>query len=357
MSEAVKTHAVRPYLWSVRRELWENPAVWIAPLGVMAVVLFAFLFSLRDLPKQVQIATDPAAAAASAARADAQEARRAAARPLDGAHRTATAAAQTVTVPTAPRESEVQPSKTPLTPAQKAAKQQAKASQWLAMPYSAAAGAMFVTSWLVMIFYSLGALHGERRDRSILFWKSLPVSDVTTVAAKATLPLVVQPLVILPIILAAQLAMLAMSSLALMANGMSPALVWPYTHLPMIWIMAPYGVLVSVLWNLPLFGWLFAVSAWAKRNTFVWAVVPWLAIALFEFMVFHTTRMWGLILDRIFGGLALAFMNPKTGRPVATLADVDVGHVLANPGLWGGLAVGAGFFALAVWLRRTRDPI
>ena len=50
------------------------------------------------------------------------------------------------------------------------------------------------TAFIVGIFYSLDALHGERRDRSILFWKSMPVSDLTTVLSKASIPLVVLPL-------------------------------------------------------------------------------------------------------------------------------------------------------------------
>ena len=64
----------------------------------------------------------------------------------------------------------------------------------LAMPYSHAAMLLMVTAFIVGVFYSLDALHGERRDRSILFWKSLPVSDLTTVLSKASIPLVVLPL-------------------------------------------------------------------------------------------------------------------------------------------------------------------
>ena len=65
----------------------------------------------------------------------------------------------------------------------------------LAMPYSIAATLIIVTTLIVGGFYCLDALHGERRDRSILFWKSLPVSDLTTVLSKMTIPLVVLPLV------------------------------------------------------------------------------------------------------------------------------------------------------------------
>ena len=60
--------------------------------------------------------------------------------------------------------------------------------------YSFAEFAIMGTTFVVAMFYCLDALHGERRDRSILFWKSLPVSDLTTVLSKAAIPLVVLPL-------------------------------------------------------------------------------------------------------------------------------------------------------------------
>ena len=73
------------------------------------------------------------------------------------------------------------------------------------MPYSHAAMLLMVTAFIVGVFYCLDALHGERRDRSILFWKSLPVSDLTTVLSKASIPLVVLPLLVFAITVATQL--------------------------------------------------------------------------------------------------------------------------------------------------------
>src|SRR5450756_1064590 len=72
-------------------------------------------------------------------------------------------------------------------------------------PYNMVALVIMGTMLLVAIFYSLDALHGERRDRSILFWKSLPVSDVTAVLAKAMIPIGVQPVAILAAIVLAHL--------------------------------------------------------------------------------------------------------------------------------------------------------
>ena len=76
-------------------------------------------------------------------------------------------------------------------------------------------------AFVVGVFYCLDALHGERRDRSILFWKSLPVSDLTTVLSKASIPLVILPLITFAIVIATQLIMLLLSSAAMLISGLS----------------------------------------------------------------------------------------------------------------------------------------
>ncbi|MEI9963695.1 MAG: hypothetical protein WDM92_02355 [Caulobacteraceae bacterium] len=88
-----------------------------------------------------------------------------------------------------------------------------------AAPYLIGGLAIMVTATLVGVFYCLGALHNERRDRSILFWKSLPVSDLTAVLAKAAIPMAVLPAVTIVVTLIAQLLMLIMGSAAHAVRG------------------------------------------------------------------------------------------------------------------------------------------
>src|SRR5271169_2279309 len=135
--------ATRALYWSVRRELWENRSIYIAPLAVASVALFAFSISaiLGIWEKVLRL----------------------------GAAHTHDA---------------------------------------VAGPYDMAAGLMMLTGIIVSVFYCLDALHSERRDRSILFWKSLPVSDLTTVLAKLSIPLVVLPLLLFAITVAMQGIML-----------------------------------------------------------------------------------------------------------------------------------------------------
>jgi ABC-2 type transport system permease protein len=283
---------VRPLYWSIRRELWEHRALWIAPLAVEAVVLLAYFVSSFTLPHGVAVA---------------------------------------------------------------------QTGQQLRLPYAVAAGAIFTISFFVAVFYALGALHNDRRDRSLLFWKSLPVSDLTTVLSKAAIPLVVQPLIVLGIAVAAQLVMLIWGTIVVGLSGQSLSVYWSHLHLPLIWVLLPYGLVMNALWDLPFYGWLLLVSAWARRATFVWAVAPWLMLMLVEFM-FMGGKAGGpiatIIGDRVFGGFNRAYtVVGQKNVAVTSLAQVDPVRFFGDPGFWAGLFVGAAFLAGCVWLRRRQDPL
>jgi ABC-2 type transport system permease protein len=290
--------ATRPMYWSIRRELWENRSIYIAPLAVAAVYLFGFLISLFWVPRGVRGM---------------------------GAHH------------------------------------EMPAINVLAMPYSHAAMLIMLIAFLVGIFYSLDALHGERRDRSILFWKSLPVSDLTTVLSKASIPLVVLPLLVVAITVTLQLIMLLLNAAVLMVTRASTATPWapPLFEMELVTL---YGTAVLALWHAPIYCWFLLVSGWARRATFLWAVLPPLALAVVENIAFHTSHLGSLLQDRLFGFGAGAFdLKDKNGVPLDAhfipLAQLAPGRFLSSPGLWVGLALAAICLAAAVRLRRYREPI
>src|ERR1700694_5656310 len=159
----------------------------------------------------------------------------------------------------------------------------------IVMPYDMAAGLLMLTSILVSVFYCLDALHGERRDRSILFWKSLPVSDRTTVLAKASIPLVVLPVFIFPVIVSTQLIMLMLNTAVLTGNGPGLTMLWTHLKFFQSSLALLYCLIVIALWHAPIYGWLLLVSAWARRATFLWAVLPPLALIVFERIAFRTS--------------------------------------------------------------------
>src|SRR5450631_2063789 len=148
----------RPLYWSIRRELWENRSIYIAPLAVAAVTLFGFLIATIG---------------------------------------------RAMSVPSLAQRRAV-----------------------LEEPYTFASLMIMATTFVVAVFYCLDALHGERRDRSILFWKSLPVSDLTTVLSKACIPILILPLLTFAIIFATQWIMLLLSTLVLLRSGLSAATLW-----------------------------------------------------------------------------------------------------------------------------------
>jgi ABC-2 type transport system permease protein len=280
----------RPLYWSVRREIWENRSVYVAPLAAAALVVLSYLVGTIGLAARLR------AAAA-------------------------------------------------LGPAE----QQAR----LAMPFSMAATVVIFTTFVVGAFYCLDALYGERRDRSILFWKSLPVSDRTTVFAKIGIPLVVLPAIGFVVALAAQAVMLALSAPVLLARGFDPTTLWTRVPLPrMTWVMA-YGLIVHALWFAPIYAWLLLVSGWARRLPLLWAVLPPIAVAMFEKMAFGTQQVCGLLQYRVTGAMQVAFDFEK-GH---TAPAVHPLRFLASPGLWSGLVVAAALVALTVRLRRRREPI
>jgi len=285
----------RPMYWSVQRELWENRSLYIAPLAVATVALFGFLISATVLPHKMRAL--PA---------------------LGPAH----------------------------------------SHEAVAMPYDFAAGLLMLTQILVAVFYCLDALHGERRDRSILFWKSLPVSDLTTVLSKASIPLVVLPLVVFTITVATQWIMLLLSTAVLLGRGMSAATLW--TQLPFLQmsLLLLYHLFTAhALWPAPLYCWLILVSGWARRAAFLWAALPIIAIAGLEKIVFHTSHFALMVGHRFIGHApAIAFTPPDT-FPTDPMTHITPAKFLSSPGLWIGLVLAAIFLAAAVRLRRYQGPV
>src|SRR5882762_9325178 len=279
----------RPLYWSIRRELWENRFIYIAPLAVAAVVLFAFSVSaiLGIWESELRIGM-------------------------------------------------------------------ARGSDKIVMQYDMAAGLMMLTSILVSVFYCLDALHGERRDRSILFWKSLPVSDLTTVLAKASIPLVVLPLLVCVIIIAVQWIMLLVSSAVLLVRGQSVAAFWTQLSFFRMSMVTLYHLVTAhALWPFPVYCWLLLVSGWARRATFLWAALPLIAIAGVEQIVFHTWHFARLVGSRLIGDTQTAGNMFPTGP----MTHITPGLFLTSAGLWIGFAIAAAFLAAAVRLRRYQGPI
>ncbi len=288
--------AGRRMYWSVRRELWESRSIYIAPLAAAGLFLFGFLISAHHLPDKMR------AAAA-------------------------------------------------LTP-------MVQHYELIEQPFTLAALLLMGTAFIVQVFYCLDALHGERRDRSILFWKSLPVSDLTTVLSKASIPLVIVPLLTFAITVATQCIMLLITSAVLLGSGLSITTLW--THLPffdMSLMLFFHLVGIHALWYAPIFGWLMLVSSWARRAALLWATLPLFAIGIAEKIAFNTSHFGTLMGSRFGPGTEGLGSSKAIGMSMAMLGEPGLWKLLSDPGLWVGLAFTAAFLAAAVRMRRYREPI
>jgi ABC-2 type transport system permease protein len=287
--------ATHPFYWSVRRELLENRWIYLGQLAIAAVFLLGYVIILHRLPAMMHAISG-----------------------MDPMrHRAA-----------------------------------------VATPYDTAAGVMMATLILMSLFYSADALHGERRDRSILFWKSLPVSDRTTVLSKASIPLLVLPLLTFAVTVIMQIIMLLLNSVAMAANGYSVALLWGELAVFQMWGKLLYHLLTAhALWPFPVFCWLMLVSGWARRGVLLWAALPVVAIGAIEKLVFDSTFFVQMVGIRLLGGGAATDITHGQMMPLGPMTQLTPFRFLGSPDLWIGLLVAVLFLAAAVRLRRYQGPI
>lgn len=287
--------ATRRMYWGLQRELWENRSVLLAPATVAGVTLIAFLIGAFHLLTRLRAA--------------------AALGPMEQ-------------------------------------------HKLIMEPFLIGGGVMMLTSLAVGIFYSLDALYGERRDRSIVFWKSLPLSDFETVLSKVITPVLIVPLVAFGIAVATQWIMLLVSSAVLLGSGLSVAILWAHGSLFQMWLTLLYHLLtVHGLWYAPIYGWLLLVSAWARRAPFLWAALPPLVIVAVEKIAFNTSYFGAMLVNRMLGSGASDDRFMAGGMSMDPLMHFKPAEFLVSPGLWLGLAITAAFLAVAIRLRRSRGAI
>jgi ABC-2 type transport system permease protein len=292
------------FLWLVRRETWEHRALYVAPLITLGIVLVGLISDFSAIPDGMRALAEHAP--------DRQHAALAALHLL------------------------------------------------IAVPFVLVMG-------IVAGFYALDALYAERRDRSVLFWKSLPVSDFATVLSKLAVILVLVPVITFVATVVAQFVALGVASIAMITAGDSPAVLWSTTPIFANSLLIIYALAVQSLWYLPIYAWILLASAWAPRAVTLWAILPPVGVMLFEQIVLHSNQVAHWLAHRFTGIFPLAFRigNERVGVvidgdtidvPEHLLQVMNPTAVLASPGLWIGLAVAAALIAATVWVRRYRDP-
>ena len=244
--------------------------------------------------------------------------------------------------------------------------------------YLGASAPLFAILTGVVFFYCLGALYDERRDRSILFWKSLPVSDPMTVLSKAVTAMVVAPAITLVLAVAASLALLFIACLALSTQGLNLfASLLASSDLYLSPLRLAALLPVYVVWALPTVGWLMLVSSWAKSKPFLWAVgvpvvalviIKWINAALENFsgqtllLAHYASDVVARILGGIVPGIWFTFQPGLQSAMHPATDGFDMSGVvtqsylsLAGTDAWIGVAMGVAMLVAAVRMRRWRD--
>lgn len=281
------------FLWSVRRELWEHRSLWLTPLAVAGFLLLAFAVAAGGhVEKSGNLSALPAE----------------------------------------------------------------KLQGLVVLPFSIAASVIVLTAFVVAAFFCLDALNGERRDRSILFWKSMPVSDATTVLSKAFVPFAVSPAIAFAIALATQLILLGPASIFLKAMGVDVGPVLEKLPLPTMTLVMLYGLVVHSLWFAPVYA-LLLVASVAVRRPLLWVIVPAIVVQVLERIAFGTAYSGAFIKYRLMGAMTEAFAPEAAKGPITSLSQLDPIRFISSPGLWLGLLAAAVFLFIAIRLRRSKEPL
>jgi ABC-2 type transport system permease protein len=228
----------------------------------------------------------------------------------------------------------------------------------------------------VMFFYLLGALYDDRRDRSILFWKSLPVSDTATVISKVLAAVLVAPLIAVGVVLVGYVCAQIIVSFWFLAHGVNPfTLLWAHAEPFSVWLHLVAMVPVNAAWALPTVGWLLAWSAAVRSKPFLWAVVIPIIAGVLNFWIgllglphVSSEFFWSQIVGRtLLSVVPAGWVAPNSAALNAhgvhffdsgrfdAISYASMAHAFALPEMWIGAAVGIALIAAAVWFRRWRD--
>lgn len=227
---------------------------------------------------------------------------------------------------------------------------------------------MLFAMWILTIFYTLDSLYAERKDRSILFWRSIPVTDAETVTSKLLTALIVIPLITLLMIVVTQLMVLIITSVWVSIRGADAwYLIWGAAPLFDTWIVTLVVLLAVPLWWAPFIGWFLFVSAFTKRSPFLTAFMPLIVLPMLEKIFLNSSYLATAFADRLnlplFTGKDLSDLKLDNMDEVRTVAEsgisllslLDLSGYFANPGLWAGMVVCGLLVTAAIYLRRYRD--
>ena len=303
---------IKHQLALIKREIWEHRSIWLTPIAIASIVTFGTLAALAfagDFADELNLA-------------------------IFGAQNIAGEAGRKAV---------------------------------LSGLFFGSSGLFFLSLGILIVFYSLDSLYSERKDKSILFWRSLPVTDAETVISKLATALLVIPAAMIIAIISTHLINLSVTSIWVsMKGGDAGLLIWGSVPLLSDWLSAIIIVYAAVIWMSPLVGWFLFVSAYTKRSPFMMAFLPLALIPLLEGIFLHSkefaTMVWGRMASiPIHSGVAdieelFDDDNFKLNEQmISVLEHLDIGRFVSSPSMWAGVLVCGLLSFAAIYVRRFRD--
>ncbi len=219
---------------------------------------------------------------------------------------------------------------------------------------------------ILTIFYCLDSLYAERKNKSILFWRSLPITDAETIISKLLTAVLAVPLIAFVVIMITHLLILLMTSIFVsIEGGSSLFMIWKSAPLFDVWVGMLVIIILLPIWFSPFIGWFLFVSAWTKRSPLLTAFLPLILLPTLEYWVFRTHLIFDAIKTRFEHLPMFKGIDPETlfdehelianADAISLIAYVDVGKFLASPQMWAGIVVAGLFITAAIYVRRYRD--
>lgn len=226
-------------------------------------------------------------------------------------------------------------------------------------------------------FYLMDSLYADRKDRSVLFWKSMPVSDTSTVLSKLFTGMVTAPALMLTAVIATEIVIgiLLICVFALKGVNLLPLAFQPGT-IVLAWITLAFALIVQSLWLVPFFGWFLLCSAWAKKLVLGWVVLIPVGAMIVEYLFIGTHYLFSAIIGHpirlvrdviadaylsnggsIGSGMMIGDKSDAGSTHAVLMSLSSLARIFAQPELWIGIAIGAIFIFGAIWLRRNRSEI
>lgn len=222
-----------------------------------------------------------------------------------------------------------------------------------------------VGAGIVQIFYSLDSLYSERKDKSILFWRSLPVTDAETVISKVLTATVIIPAVALAGTFVTHLtAMILSSGWVMFEGGNALHLIWQSAPVFDVWAWSIITAYLVTIWLSPFLGWFFFVSAFTKRTPMLLGFLPLVVLPLLEKAILPTNFLGHAISER-FTRMPLSGVDFEEvfddnfieahEHPVSIMSVLDIGRFFSSASVWAGVVVCGLFITAAIYVRRYKD--